>query len=160
MSEPGSAIERRLQELGMTLPEAATPAFVYQPVVIWRDVAYVSGQLPKVDGQVRITGKVGDTVSVEEAQEAARICVLQALAVLKEALGTLDRVARVLKVTGFVASVPGFIEQPKVIDAASTLLGQVSGEAGHHARSAVGVAVLPRDSAVEIEFVVALREDI
>jgi enamine deaminase RidA (YjgF/YER057c/UK114 family) len=159
MSESLSTIERRLRELELTLPEAATPAFDYQPVVIWRDVAYVSGQLPKVEGEVRLTGKLGESVSLEEAQDAARICVLQALAVLKEALGSLDRVARVLKVTGFVASAPSFVDQPKVIDAASTLLGQVLGKAGQHARSAVGVAVLPRDSPVEIEFVIALRED-
>ena len=159
MSETGGQVERRLRDLGLTLPQAATPAFVYQPVVVWGDVAYVSGQLPKVDGEVRLTGKLGDSVSMAEGQEAARICVLQALAVLKEALGNLDRVGRIVKVTGFVASAPGFVDQPKVIDAASTLLGEVFGEAGRHARSAVGVAELPRNSPVEIEFVVGLREE-
>ncbi len=152
-------IAARLDALGLALPEAAAPAFNYLPVVVWQGVAYVSGQLPKVDGEIRLTGHVGDTVSVDQARAAARICVLQALAVLKQALGSLDRVERVLKVTGFVASTPAFFDQPKVIDAASDLLVQVFGAAGHHARSAVGVAALPRHSPVEIELIVAVAEE-
>jgi enamine deaminase RidA (YjgF/YER057c/UK114 family) len=152
-------VEARLHELGLTLPEAARPQFNYQPVVVWGDTAYVSGQLPRVDSQVRVTGRVGDTVTVDQAREAARVCVLQALAVLRQALGSLDRIERVLKVTGFVASAPDFVDQPRVLDAASDLLVEIFGEAGRHARSAVGVAVLPRNSPIEIELVVALKND-
>jgi enamine deaminase RidA (YjgF/YER057c/UK114 family) len=150
-------IERKLAELGLRLPEAAKPSFLYVPVVVHGNVAYVSGQLPKVGGDVRTTGKVGAEVSMDDAREAARICVLQALAVLREALGSLDYVERILKVNGYVASAPGFNQQPTVIDAASELLVQVFGEAGRHARAAVGVAELPRNSPVEIEFTVAVR---
>ena len=152
-------IEARLRELDLELPAPAAPAFDYVPVVVWNGVAYVSGQLPKVDGEVRLTGRVGEEVLLDDAQEAARVCVLQGLAVLKQELGSLDRIARVLKVTGFVSSAPTFFDQPKVVDAASNLLGQVFGPAGRHARSAVGVAALPRNAPVEIELVVALREE-
>ena len=148
-------IEDKLQKLGLSLPVAAKPAFAYVPVTLHEGVAHVSGQLPKVDGEVRVFGKVGREVSLETAREEARICVLQGLACLKEALGDLSRLRRVLKVTGFVASAQGFNEQPKVIDAASELLAELLGEAGRHARSAVGVAELPRNAAVEIEFIVS-----
>ncbi len=151
-------IEARLRELGLALPEPATPAYNYVPVAVWKDTAYVSGQLPREGGEVRTTGRLGEGVSLEQGRAAARLCALQALAVLRQALGSLDRVARVLKVTGFVASAPAFFDQPRVVDAASELLGQVFGEAGRHARSAVGVAALPRNAPVEVELVVALRE--
>ncbi|MFC7400012.1 RidA family protein [Chelatococcus sp. GCM10030263] len=153
----GSPMER-LARLGLTLPEAAKPSFNYTPVTLHRGVAYVSGQLPKVDGEVRVFGKVGRDVALDAAREEARICVLQGLACLAAALGGLDRVERILKVTGFVASAEGFNDQPKVIDAASDLLVAIFEDAGRHARSAVGVAELPRNAAVEIEFVVAYRE--
>jgi enamine deaminase RidA (YjgF/YER057c/UK114 family) len=148
-------IQKRLAELGLTLPPAAQPSFNYVPVTLHAGVAYVSGQLPKVDGEVRLFGKVGAEVTLEQAQEQARICVLQGLACLAEALGDLSRISQVLKVGGFVASARGFNQQPKVIDAASELLVQLLGPAGRHARSAVGVAELPRNAAVEIEFTVA-----
>ena len=148
-------IEDKLAQVGLILPKAAKPAFAYVPVTLHDGVAYVSGQLPKIDGEVRVFGKVGREVTLDAARKEARICVLQALACLKEALGDLSRVRRVLKVTGFIASAPGFNEQPKVIDAASELLAELLGESGRHARSAIGVAELPRDAAVEIEFVVA-----
>lgn len=151
-------IDQRLAELGIELPEAAAPSFNYVPVTLHRGVAYVAGQLPKVDGEVKVRGKAGAAVSLEAARGEARICLLQGLACLKQALGSLDRIERVLKVTGFVASAPGFNDQPKVLDAASDLLGEILGEAGRHARSAVGVAELPRDAAVEIELVVAYRD--
>lgn len=147
----------KLKELGFQLPEPAVPTFDYVPVAEHNGVLYVSGQLPKEDGEVRITGRVGDEVSVDTAREAARICVLQGLACAAAHLGSLDRVRRTLRVTGFVASAPDFHEQPKVIDAASELLGAVFGEAGRHARSAVGVAALPRRSPVEIEFIFAVE---
>jgi enamine deaminase RidA (YjgF/YER057c/UK114 family) len=151
-------IEQRLAELGIVLPEAASPSFNYLPVTLHRGLAHVAGQLPKVDGEVRVQGKAGGTVSLETARGEARICILQGLACLKQALGNLDRIERVLKVTGFVASAPGFNDQPKVLDAASDLLGEILGDAGRHARSAVGVAELPRNAAVEIEMIVAYRE--
>ena len=149
--------EKRLRELGLTLPVAAVPSFNYVPVTLHDGVAWVAGQLPKVGDDVLVKGKVGAEVSLEVARGEARICILQGLACLRQALGTLDRVERVLKVTGFVASAPGFNAQPKVIDAASDLLVEVFGDAGRHARSAVGVAELPRNTCVEIELVVACK---
>jgi enamine deaminase RidA (YjgF/YER057c/UK114 family) len=151
------SIESRIMALRLTLPAPSAPAFQYVPVVIHRDVAYVSGQLPRMGGGVVRAGKVGGEVSVEHAQNAARICILQGLACLKQALGSLDQVKRILKVTGFVASAQGFVEQPAVIDAASQLLVDLFGNAGRHARSAVGVAELPRNSPVEIEMIAAIR---
>jgi enamine deaminase RidA (YjgF/YER057c/UK114 family) len=147
-------IEDKLARIGLSLPAAAKPAFAYVPVTLHDGVAYVSGQLPKIDGEVRVFGKVGREVTLDVAREEARVCALQALACLKKALGDLSRLRRVLKLTGFVASAPGFNEQPKVIDAASELLVELLGESGRHARSAIGVAELPQDAAVEIEFVV------
>jgi enamine deaminase RidA (YjgF/YER057c/UK114 family) len=141
----------------LALPQPAEPAHSYVPVAIHGTTAYVSGQLPKVDGEVRWTGKVGAEVSAEEAAKAARMCILQGLACLKAALGDLRRIERVLKVTGFVASASGFNRQPEVIDAASRLLIELFGEAGRHARSAVGVAELPRNAPVEIEMIVAVK---
>jgi len=152
------SVRSRLEALGMSLPEATPPAFEYVAVVVHAGVAWVSGQIPRAGGKVMMTGKVGAEVDVEAAREAARACVLQALAQLESALGSLDKVTRVVKVTGFVASAAGFTQQPQVIDAASQLLVQAFGEAGRHARSAVGVAELPRGVPVEIELVVAVRE--
>jgi len=151
-------IDDRIERLGLTLPEAAVPSFNYVPVTVHRGVAYVSGQLPKRDGDVRVFGKLGAEVDLETARGEARICILQALACLKAELGSLDRIERILKLTGFVASAPGFNAQPKVLDAASDLIGDVFGESGRHARSAVGVAELPRNACVEIEMTVALRD--
>lgn len=150
-------LEEKLESMGHTLPAAAKPAFQYVPVAVHGGIAYVSGQLPKVDGEVRVFGKVGDAVSVEQAEEAARICTLQGLACLVEAIGGSDRIERILKVTGFVASAPGFNQQPKVLDAASYLLVEALGDAGRHARAAVGVAELPRDAPVEVELIAAVR---
>lgn len=149
--------EERLAELGLELPEAAEPSFNYVPVTLHNGVAYVSGQLPKVNGAVRVFGKVGAEVDLETARGEARICILQGLACLKQELGSLDRIARILKINGYVASAPGFNAQPKVIDAASDLLGDIFGEAGRHARAAVGVTELPRNTVVEIEMTVAVR---
>ena len=149
-------IAKKLAELGIDLPAALMPAFQYVPVTIHDRIAFVSGQLPR-RGETFITGKAGAEVDLEQAREAARLCILQGLACLNQALGLLDRVERILKITGFVASAPGFNQQTKVIDAASELLVEIFGEAGRHARSAVGVAELPRNVAVEIEMIVGLR---
>lgn len=150
-------IRQRLKDLGIGLPEPRPPAFQYVPVAVHRGVAYVSGQLPWVGDRIEHAGKVDAEVTVERAREAARACALQGLSSLEQALGGLERVERVLKVTGFVASSPGFVLQPQVIDAASELLVELFGPAGRHARSAVGVAELPRRAPVEIELVVAVR---
>jgi enamine deaminase RidA (YjgF/YER057c/UK114 family) len=151
-------IDERLAELGLSLPEPAKPSFNYVPVTLHGQVAYVAGQLPKVGGDVLVRGKAGREVDLHVACSEARICVLQGLACLKAALGSLDRVEQVLKVSGFVSSAPGFNDQPKVLDAASGLLVEIFGQAGRHARSAIGVAELPRDAVVEIELTVAYRD--
>ncbi len=151
-------MRRRLALLGLRLPEVKPPAFHYVPVVVHGGIAYVSGQLPWHDGAIEAAGKVAGEVALEQAEEAARRCVLQALAWLNQALpGGLDEIERALRVTGYVASSPGFDQQPKVIDAASEILVKLFGHAGHHARSAIGVAELPRNAPVEIEFTFAIK---
>ena len=148
-----STPSERLAGLGLTLPEPASPSFDYVPVTAHAGVLYVSGQLPKEDGEVRITGTVGADVSMEQAQHAARICVLQGLACAAAHVGGLDNIDRVLRISGFVAGTADFHQQPTVIDAASKLVGEIFGAKGRHARSAIGVAALPRKSPVEIEFI-------
>jgi len=147
-------IEEKIASLGITLPSPPAPAGSYVPVVISHNLAFVAGQIPTENGQVRFKGKVGKDVSIEAGQQAARLCTINALAQLKSALGSLDKVARIIKVTGFVNCDPSFTDQPKVINGASDLLVQVFGENGKHARAAVGVSSLPLDSAVEVEFIV------
>jgi enamine deaminase RidA (YjgF/YER057c/UK114 family) len=151
-----SAVEAKLAELGLTLPEVVPPLAAYQPAV--RSGAYVhtSGQLPMVEGKLPATGKVGADVSPEQAKELAATCALNALAAVKSVVGDLDRIARVVKVVGFVASATDFTGQPTVVNGASELLGAVLGDRGVHARSAVGVAVLPLDAPVEVEIQVEL----
>jgi enamine deaminase RidA (YjgF/YER057c/UK114 family) len=149
-------IAARLAELGLTLHGPHPPHDPLDAVVIHHGTARTSGQLPRIEGRLTCLGRLGDTVTVEEGREAAAVCALNALAVLQHALGSLDRVERVLTVTGFVSSAPDFFEQPAVIDGASQVLADVFGEAGRHTRSAVGVAALPRNGAVEIEVTVAL----
>ena len=149
-------IAARLAELGLTLYGPHPPHDPLDAVVIHDGVARTSGQLPRIDGKLTCLGRLGDDVTVEQGSQAAAVCALNALAVLEAALGSLDRISRVLNVTGFVSSAPDFHEQPAVIDGASKVLADVFGEAGRHTRSAVGVASLPRDGAVEIEVTVAL----
>ena len=151
-------IRARLAELGLTLHGPHPPHDPLDAVVVHDGVARTSGQLPRIDGRLTCLGRLGDTVSVEEGFEAAGVCALNALAVLEVALGSLDRVERVLTVTGYVASAADFHEQPAVVDGASRVLADVFGEAGRHTRSAVGVAALPRGGAVEIEVTVAVRD--
>ena len=146
----------KLAELGLTLPKVAAPVASYVPAVQSGNLVYVSGQLPFVDGKLPQVGKVGAEVSVEEATGLARLCALNALAAI-EALVGLGRVVKIVKLTGFVASAPGFTGQPGVINGASDLLGEVFGEAGAHARSAVGVAELPGGVPVEVELIVEVR---
>ncbi len=150
-------VDARLAELGLELPTVVPPAGAYVPAVISGDLVFTAGQLPMVDGALPATGKVGAEVSAEDAKALARQCALNGLAAAASVLGSLDRVVRVVKVVGFVASTPDFTGQPGVINGASELLGEVFGEAGKHARSAVGVAVLPLDSPVEVELVLEFR---
>jgi enamine deaminase RidA (YjgF/YER057c/UK114 family) len=152
-----SAIDARLRALGLTLPGPYPPHDPLDAIVVHDGRARTSGQLPRDhDGRLVHPGVLGAGLSVEDGAEAARWCALNALSVLRAGLGSLDRVARVLTVLGFVASAPGFEQQPAVVDGASRLLHEVFGEAGRHTRSAIGVAALPRGGAVEIEVEVAL----
>lgn len=149
-----STPEAKLAELGLELPQVAPPVAAYVPAVRTGSYVYTSGQLPMVAGAMVATGKVGAEVTPERAKELAQVCVLNALAAIKAEIGDLARITRVVKVVGFVASEPSFTGQPGVINGASELLGKVFGDVGIHARSAVGVAVLPLDAPVEVEVVV------
>lgn len=151
-----SQVEERLAALGLQLPEVATPVAAYVPALREGDLVYTSGQLPMVEGKLPLTGKVGVGVTPEQAAELARTCALNAVAALKSVVEDLDVVSRIVKVVGFVASDPTFTGQPAVINGASHLLGEIFGDAGVHARSAVGVAVLPLDAPVELEIVASV----
>ena len=150
--------EARLAALGLTLPPVAAPVAAYVPAVRSGPYVYTAGQLPLADGKLPQTGKVGAQVSVDDAAALARTCALNALAAVASVAGGLSAVARIVKVTGFVASDPSFTGQPLVVNGASELLLEVFGEAGRHARSAVGVAVLPLDAPVEIELIAEVRD--
>jgi enamine deaminase RidA (YjgF/YER057c/UK114 family) len=150
------AFDARVAALGLTLHGPHPPHDPLDAVVVHGGVARTSGQLPRIDGKLTCVGTLGLDVSVADGAEAAAVCALNALAVLRAALGTLDVIDRVLTVTGYVACAPGFAEQPAVIDGASRVLSDIFGPAGRHTRSAVGVAALPRGGAVEIEVSVAL----
>jgi len=152
-----SKIEARLAELGFPLPAVAKPVAAYVPSVVTGNLCFTSGQLPFVDGALPITGKVGRDVSAEDAKDLARLCALNALAALKLAIGDLDRVTRIVKVVGFVSVVPEFTAIPGVINGASEFFGEVFGDVGSHARSAVGVPALPLDSAVELEIIAEFK---
>lgn len=149
MSKPSE----KLRELGLELPEVPAPAGSYVPATQAGDLVFTSGQLPFEDGNLAATGKVGGEVSLEEARECARLCALNALAAAAEKVGGLDNLRGVVKVVGFVASAENFNDQPKVVNGASDLIGEVFGEAGFHARSAVGVAELPLNTPVEVEVI-------
>ena len=150
-------IEARLQELGIVLPETSPALASYKPVMVHGDLAFVSGQLPFIDGKV-VPGRLGEDVSIEQAQAAARACGLMILAQLKAALIPLDKVRQVVKLGGFVASTPDFVEQHVVVNGASDLMAEVFGEAGKHARAAVGVPALPVGACVEVDAIIALAE--
>ncbi|MEV6322038.1 RidA family protein [Nocardia sp. NPDC051787] len=148
--------EKNLAELGLTLPPVVPPVAAYVPAIRTGSLVYTSGQLPFVDGRLSAVGKVGAEVSIEDAKEAARLCALNALAAVHDLVG-LDAVVRIVKVVGFVASAPGFGDQPVVINGASEFLGQIFGDAGKHARSAVGVSELPKNTPVEVELIAEVR---
>ena len=159
MSPQGSSvIAARLAELGIDLPDVAAPVAAYVPAVRSGNLVFTSGQLPFVDGALAVTGKVGDgQVDAGVASDLARTAALNALAAIRALIGDLDQIARIIKVVGFVASAPDFTGQPGVINGASNVLGEIFKNAGVHARSAVGVAVLPLDAPVEVELIVELR---
>lgn len=152
------SIEARLQELSITLPEAAAPVASYVPVVVHGGFAHVSGQLPFVNGAL-VTGRLGEDVTIEDGTAAARACGLMILAQLKAAMIPLDRVDRIVKLGAFVNSTPDFTDQPKVANGASELMFDVFGEAGRHARAAVGVPSLPLGAAVEVDAIIAIVGD-
>jgi enamine deaminase RidA (YjgF/YER057c/UK114 family) len=148
----------KLTAMGIALPSVAAPVAAYVPAVRSGSFVYTAGQLPLVDGDLLMTGKVGAEVSATEAAALARTCALNALAAVASVTGTLDAVSRIVKVTGFVASAPGFTDQSLVVNGASELLLEVFGESGRHARSAVGMAVLPFDAPVEVELIAEVRD--
>jgi enamine deaminase RidA (YjgF/YER057c/UK114 family) len=149
--------EEKLAELGLHLPEVAAPLAAYVPAVRTGNLVFVSGQLPMVDGQLQLAGKVGADVTVEQAKGLAQRCALNGLAAAAAAAGGLEKIVRVVKVVGYVACEPAFIQQPQVVNGASELLGHVLGEAGRHARVAIGVAALPLGAPVEVELVVEVE---
>ena len=149
-----SKIDQTLAELGLTLPPVTKPLAAYVPAVVTGNLVFTSGQLPMVDGVLAEAGKVGAGVTAERGKELAQICVLNALAAVAAEIGSLDRVTRIVKVVGFVASDPAFTAQPSVVNGASELIGKLFGDLGTHARSSLGVAVLPLDAPVEIELIV------
>lgn len=146
--------EEKLKELGLSLPEAPKPVANYVPVVRVGDLLFLSGVLPSRDGQLVMTGKLGAGLSIEQGRQAAQLAVLNALAIIKAEVGSLDHVQRIVKMIGHIASADGFGDQPQVLDGASDLLVSVFGEKGRHARVAVGAAELPRHTPVEIELIV------
>jgi len=143
--------------MGLELPEVAAPVAAYVPTVRTGNLVFVSGQIPRVKGEIQYRGHLGSDLSVEDGRAAARLCALNALAAVKNEIGDLDKVRRVVKVTGYVASAAGFTDQPKVVDGASLFLGELLGEKGKHARAAVGVNELPLGVSVEIEMIVEVE---
>ena len=146
--------EEKLKELGLTLPAPPKPVANYVPAVRVGDLLFLSGVLPSRDGQLIVTGKLGESLTVEQGMEAARVAVLNGLSIIRSQAGSLDRVKQIVKMVGYIASAPGFTDQPQVLNGASDLLVSVFGEAGRHARVAVGAAELPRQAPVEIELIV------
>ena len=149
--------EEKLKELGFALPQAAAPVANYVPAVVEDGWIYVSGQLPMVNGALAFHGQVGREVSVEQGYRAAQVCALNCLGAVKQALGSLERIQQIVKISGFVNSAPGFTDQPKVVNGASDLLGGIFGSCGTHARSAVGVAALPLGACCEVELIAKVK---
>jgi enamine deaminase RidA (YjgF/YER057c/UK114 family) len=151
------SFEARVKELGLAIPELPRPAFSYVPAVQVGNLIFASGQTPTLDGKLTMQGKLGREIAVEQGQEGARLCLLNCLAEVRGLTGSLDAIVRIVKLNGYVASAEGFTEQPKVINGASALLEQIFGDAGKHARAAIGVAELPFGAPVEIEMIVEVR---
>lgn len=151
------SFEAKVKELGLEIPEAPKPVAAYVPGVMIDGYIYTSGQIPFVNGDLKFTGKVGAEVSEDQAYEAAKVCAINCLGVVKSLVGSLDKIEKIVKVTGFVNSAAGFTAQPKVVNGASELLGEIFGEVGQHSRSAVGVSELPANAAVEVEMIVKVK---
>ena len=152
-----SHVEDKLRQMGLELPPPPTPVAAYVPALRTGNLVFVSGQIPRVKGELKYRGHVGSSLSMDDGRAAARICALNALAAVKQEIGDLDRVQRIVKLTGYVASASGFTDQPKVVDGASVLLNELLGEKGRHARAAVGVNELPLGAAVELEMIVEVK---
>ncbi|MGZ8366355.1 MAG: RidA family protein [Nitrospira sp.] len=150
--------EQKLTQLGLELPAPPKPVANYVPVVRTGDLLFLSGVLPSRDGQLIMTGKLGQNLSIDQGREAARVAVLNGLSIIRQEAGSLDRVKRIVKMVGHIASAPGFTDQPQVLNGASDLLVSLFGDAGRHARVAVGAAELPRQAPVEIELIVELTK--
>ena len=150
-------IEEKLRQMGLALPEPSAPVAAYVPTVRTGNLVFVSGQVPREKGELKYRGHVGADVSVEEGRAAARLCALSALAAIKKEMGDLHSLRRIVKVTGYISSGPGFTEQPKVLDGASLLLVELLGDRGKHARAAVGVNELPLGVSVEIDMIVEVE---
>jgi len=150
-------IEDKIKELGFTLPETPQPLAAYIPAIRTGGYVYTSGQIPFADGELKYGGKIGFDLSIEEGQEAAELCVLNALSAVKSVIGDLNKIEQIIKVTVFVNSADGFTDQPKVANGASELLGNIFGDAGRHVRSAVGVNELPVNSVVEVEMIIKVK---
>ncbi len=153
-----SVVESKITKLGLALPPVAAPIAAYVPAVRTGNLIFTSGQLPLVDGKLVATGKVGADVDVETAKAAAQVCALNALAAIKQVIGDLDRIVRVVKVVGFIAVDPGFTNHAAVVNGASEFLGACLGDSAQHARSSVGMASLPLDAPVEVELIVEVRD--
>lgn len=151
------SIEQKLQEMGLELPVVAKPLASYVPAVATEGYVYTSGQVPMVKGELKYKGKIGQDLDEAQGYEAAKVCALNCLAAVKSVAGSLDNIEKIVKVVGFVNSAPGFTMQPKIINGASDLLGQLFGEKGAHARSAVGVSELPLNAACEVEIIVKIK---
>lgn len=152
-----STIEKRLEELGLELPEPVAPLYSYVPLTIHQGVAYVSGQVPRINGEIPYPGKVGKEVTVEQARELAVYCVLKGLSSIKQGIGSLDHVEQILKLSGYIQAAPGFTDMGQVLDAASELLVEIFGDKGKHARVAIGAAELPSNTPVELDFMIAVK---
>ena len=151
------SIEDKLRQMGLELPEPPKPVASYVPCVRTGNLVFVSGQIAREKGVLRFSGHVGGNLTLEEGKQAARLCALNALSAVKQEVGSLERIRRIVKLTGFVACAAGFLDQPKVVDGASVLLIELFGEKGQHARAAVGVSELPLGSAVEVEMIVEIE---
>jgi enamine deaminase RidA (YjgF/YER057c/UK114 family) len=150
------SFEQRLKELGLTLPVPPKPVANYLPLVRVDNLLFLSGVLPSRDGQLVMTGKIGQNLSIEQGVEAARVAVLNGLSIIRSTTGSLDQVKQIVKMVGYIASAPGFVDQPQVLNGASDLLVSLFGDAGRHARVAVGAAELPRHAPVEIDLIVQI----
>jgi enamine deaminase RidA (YjgF/YER057c/UK114 family) len=151
------SFEAKVKEMGLTIPEVAKPVAAYVPAIQVGDYVYTSGQIPFVEGKLAFAGKLGSDLKLEQGYDAAKICALNCLAAVKSVLGSLDKIEQIVKVVGFVNSAPGFTDQPKVVNGASELVGNIFGKQGEHSRSAVGVSELPINAAVEVEMIIKVK---